>query len=182
MAIIANFVGNLTKNAEPKTIGQKQYIAFTVAVNDKHGQEEDTTFVDVLYTYREALLPYLVKGKKVFVSGNLSIKKVQGNNGQIYLNVSAFANNIELCSSNDNPNTQGTQGVQAQGAQQAPPPYNPQGFAPQGQAPYPQGSPYPPQYPQGGYTPQAPQGGYAPYPPQGQAPYNPQGQSEDAPF
>lgn len=94
--IIAHIIGNLGRDAEVKTINDKQYMSFSVASTEKRNNEECTTWVSVLYPYQEALLPYLKKGQQVFVSGRMSAKLFQNQNS-FGIDISVFANTLQLC-------------------------------------------------------------------------------------
>ena len=72
-------IGNLGRDAELKLIGGTQYAVFNVAHSERrtdiHGQQQETTtWVRCLKRDVNArLAPYLVKGKKVYVDGRLSL-------------------------------------------------------------------------------------------------------------
>jgi single-stranded DNA-binding protein len=91
-------IGNLGRDAEAKTINDKQYLSFSVASTEKRNNEENTTWLSVLCPYQEALLPYLKKGQQVFVSGRMSAKLFQTQN-TFGIDISVFANTIHLCGS-----------------------------------------------------------------------------------
>lgn len=94
--IITHIIGNLGRDAEVKTINDKQYLSFSVASTEKRNNEECTTWVSVLYPYQEALQPYLKKGQQVFVSGRMSAKLFQNQNS-FGIDISVFAQTLQLC-------------------------------------------------------------------------------------
>lgn len=71
----ATFIGNLTAAATPRTSrdGQEQYVTFTVAVNQRmRDGSRRAIYVECSKTGdNKNLLPYLVKGCKVAVSGRV---------------------------------------------------------------------------------------------------------------
>lgn len=73
-------IGNLGRDAEVKNLNGNQFVSFNVASTeswtDKNGvRQERTTWVScILNGDGGALLPYLKKGKRVYVSGEGSVK------------------------------------------------------------------------------------------------------------
>lgn len=94
--IQVQILGNLGRDAEVKTINDKQYLSFSVASTEKRNNEESVTWVSVLYPHQEALLPYLKKGQQVFVSGRLKAGIYQNNNS-FGIDLSVFAQTLQLC-------------------------------------------------------------------------------------
>uniref|UniRef100_UPI003562C3C6 single-stranded DNA-binding protein n=1 Tax=Bacteroides fragilis TaxID=817 RepID=UPI003562C3C6 len=67
-------IGNLGRDAEVKTSKNgKNFLTFTVAHTEKHGETEETTWISCIY-YNEKVASYLTKGKKVYISGSLSVR------------------------------------------------------------------------------------------------------------
>lgn len=92
-------IGNLGHNAETVTMNDgTQKMRFSVAVN---GRGDKMTWFGVLARMQEKLLPYLTKGRQVFVQGELSADLY---NNQISLNV--YADRIELCGGKDSTEVQ----------------------------------------------------------------------------
>lgn len=89
-------IGNLGKDAEVKTIGERQYISFRMASTTKRKNEEKTTWVSVLYRYNENLLPFLKKGQQVFVQGDLDVSAYNNREQQAQADVSIFASQLLL--------------------------------------------------------------------------------------
>lgn len=73
----ATFIGNLGKDAELKELdGGKKVINFSIAVPDG---KDKTLWIDCAkWSEKTAVLPYLLKGTKVAVTGNVGIRKWEG--------------------------------------------------------------------------------------------------------
>ena len=69
----ATFIGNLGKDAELKELeGGKKVINFSIAVQDG---KENTLWIDCAkWSEKTGVLPYLKKGTKVAVTGNVGIR------------------------------------------------------------------------------------------------------------
>jgi single-strand DNA-binding protein len=97
------FTGNLTKDAEMKLIGAKQTpcCEFTLANNTGFGQYAKATFINVqLWGAKgESLTPYLKKGNKVGVSGELVLNEWVDQNGVKKSNLRLTATSITLLGS-----------------------------------------------------------------------------------
>ena len=84
-----NIAGNIGKDAETRqTQGGDSVTSWSVAVEERAGQEKRTVWFDVsLWGKRgEALAQYLTKGSRVAVAGDLSTRE---HNGKTYLQVRA---------------------------------------------------------------------------------------------
>ncbi len=88
--------GNLTKDAELVTFGERQQVKFSVACNEGKGEKKVTTYYDVL-SYSVGIQPYLLKGKDVIATGRLSVRTSQGKDGKTYVNLNVYADGVELC-------------------------------------------------------------------------------------
>lgn len=81
--------GNIGKDAEPRrTPNGDSVTSFNVAVEEKKGGDKRTLWFECSLWGRrgESLAPYLVKGGKVSVSGEMSIRE---HDGKTYLTVRA---------------------------------------------------------------------------------------------
>lgn len=96
--------GNLTKDAELVTFGERTMVKFSVACNEGKDEKKRTTYYDVL-SYSTAIQPYLVKGKDVIVAGRLDVKVSQGKDGKTYVNCNISADTVELCGRRDDNQT-----------------------------------------------------------------------------
>ena len=90
--------GNLTKDIDVKTTSNGTLVGeFTVANNERVGENEVTTFIKcVMFGERvEKICPYLLKGSKVLVDGRLEVKTVV--NDQLYNTyVSLYVNELDI--------------------------------------------------------------------------------------
>ena len=90
--------GNLTKDIDVKTTSNGSLVGeFTVANNERVGENEVTTFIKcVMFGERvEKICPYLLKGTKVLVDGRLEVKTVV--NEQLYNTyVSLYVNELDI--------------------------------------------------------------------------------------
>lgn len=96
--LIIQSIGNLGRDAEVKTINDRQYLSFSVASTEKTKGEEQTTWLSVLYPYQESLLPFLKKGQQIYVSGRLKAGIYQ-NQQSFGIDLSVFATTLQLCGS-----------------------------------------------------------------------------------
>ena len=90
--------GNLTKDIDVKTTSNGTLVGeFTVANNERVGENEVTTFIKcIMFGERvEKICPYLLKGAKVLVDGRLEVKTVV--NDQLYNTyVSLYVNELDI--------------------------------------------------------------------------------------
>lgn len=164
-------IGNLTKDAESRQVGDKMVVTFSVATSERYTgrdgqQHEDTEFHNCEYWCNGNILQYLKKGTQVYAEGAIKTDSYTGQDGQQRQTKKIRVRDIQLLGSRQ-------QNAQPQAPAPAPAPAMPQ---------YPQGYQQPqPQYaPQPGY-PQAPQ--YAPQPQMPQPPqYGQQPVPEDMPM
>ena len=94
-----NVLGNLGADAEAKEINGKKRISFRVASNRKRNGTDTTIWVSVLadYEYHKNLLPYLMKGQNVFVSGDGDFNIFKCRDGNFAMDVSiAFPDILQL--------------------------------------------------------------------------------------
>lgn len=88
-------LGNIGNPAQLRvTADGKQLVTFSIAVNNR---DKSTTWFSIVGRASEQLLPYLSKGRQVFVMGDLEVKLYNGN-----IDLSVFADRIELCGKGDN--------------------------------------------------------------------------------
>lgn len=91
-------IGNLTRDAETRQIGEGSYAAFTAAVSIS---KEQTLFVNVRkrITDKSTIQQYLLKGTKVFVQGEMSVQVYTNKDGQAQPDITLWADKIEILSS-----------------------------------------------------------------------------------
>ena len=112
-------IGNLGRDSELKEIGGNQYAVFNVAHSerrtDRNGQsQETTTWVRCMKRDQNArLCPHLLKGKKVYVDGRLSLGSYTTQQGETRYELSIWVDNLEFMDSRPD-------GGQTQAQQQAP--------------------------------------------------------------
>lgn len=120
--IRVQMIGNLGANAECKNVNGVNYTTFRIAHNSKWADSngvihEETLWVNCIGRYLEAVRPYLVAGKKVWIEGTPSVRVYQSSKDkQYYASMDINVNLLELISSKDS--------VPANAAQSAPTPQN----------------------------------------------------------
>ena len=99
----AEIIGTIGADAEIKDFSGKKYVYLSVACSeytkDQQGNRTDTTtWVSVLW-YGEGggLLPYLKKGAKVFIRGNLKAKAYTDKQGAAQASININASEVQLC-------------------------------------------------------------------------------------
>lgn len=130
-------LGNLTRDAEVRQVGQSQVAKIGVAVSEKFRKQdgtigESTEFFDVEVWDKAGVYPYLTKGVSVLIIGQIKTEKWQDQSGQNREAKKVRAQVIQLCGGRPQ-----QQAAPAPGYAPAPPA---QGYAP---AP---GYQQPPQY------------------------------------
>ena len=93
-----SFVGRLGLDAELKQIGENTVLEFRVANNVGWGSRETTNWFRCSLWGRQAqnLAQYLLKGKQVYVSGELSLRPYTNREGIERLSADVKVNNIDL--------------------------------------------------------------------------------------
>lgn len=95
-------IGNLTRDPELRTTQDgKNVCNFTVAVNrrQKQGQSEADFFrVSVWGNMASVCSQYLAKGRKVAVTGSVSVRTYTGSDGAARANLEVLANDVEFLS------------------------------------------------------------------------------------
>lgn len=92
-------IGNLGRDAEIRSFGEKKYVALSVAHPQK-GKDgtQDTIWVDALWRGEGGgLLQYLTRGAKVFVRGRLAPKAYTDRDSNPRFSISVYANEVTLC-------------------------------------------------------------------------------------
>lgn len=102
-------IGNLTRDPELRTTPNGYSVCdFTIAVNDRRGrnqqgdaQQDSAQFFRVTAWRQlgENCHRYLAKGRKVFVSGPLTARTYQGNDGTTRVSLEVTADDVEFLSS-----------------------------------------------------------------------------------
>ena len=94
-------IGNLTRDPEMRTTPSGATVcSFTVAVNRRKtqdGQQEADFFrVSAWNQLGQNCNTYLAKGRKVAVTGPVSARTYQGNDGKTYSSLEVMANDVEF--------------------------------------------------------------------------------------
>ena len=102
-------IGNLTRDPELRTTPNGYSVCdFTIAVNDRRGRnqqagaQQDTAQFFRVSAWRqlgENCQRYLTKGSKVFVSGPLTARTYQANDGTTRVSLEVTADDVEFLSS-----------------------------------------------------------------------------------
>lgn len=102
-------IGNLTRDPELRTTPNGFSVCdFTIAVNDRRGRNQQSgTQQDTAQFFRvsawrqlgENCQRYLTKGSKVFVSGPLTARTYQANDGSTRVSLEVQADDVEFLSS-----------------------------------------------------------------------------------
>lgn len=106
-------IGNLTRDPETRvTPSGSSVCSFTVAVNRRGKSDESDFFrVSAWNKLAETCQQYLSKGRKVAVTGPVSVSIYTGQNGKAYANLEVMAQDVEFLT------PKGEQAAQAHAAQ-----------------------------------------------------------------
>lgn len=91
-------IGNLTRDPETRvTQSGSSVCSFTVAVN-RRGQDDKADFfrVSAWNKLAETCQQYLAKGRKVAVTGPVSVSTYTGQDGKAYANLEVMAQDVEF--------------------------------------------------------------------------------------
>lgn len=96
-------IGNLTRDPESHTLGERTVCNFTVAVNRKKktDSQPDADFFRVAAWGKlgEICQKYLAKSRKVCVVGPVSVSTYQAQDGSTRANLEVYAEDVEFLSS-----------------------------------------------------------------------------------
>ena len=93
-----SIIGNLTRDPETRvTQSGSSVCSFTVAV-DRRGQDDKTDFFRVSAWNKtgDTCQKYLAKGRKVAVTGPVSVSTYTGQDGKAYANLEVMAQDVEF--------------------------------------------------------------------------------------
>ena len=102
-------VGNLTKDVELRyTTDQKPIARFSIAVNDGYGENQRTSYINIVVFGKQAENAdrFLSKGSKVGVTGRIQTGSYEKDGRTVYT-TDIIANNVEYL--NTRPHEPGTQ-------------------------------------------------------------------------
>lgn len=92
-------IGNLTRDAEIKQVGENNVISFSIAINRKLSSGEEVTYLNCSYWVKStAIHQYLVKGTKVAIQAGWYTNKES--NGKYYQQFQV--NRLELLGNSGN--------------------------------------------------------------------------------
>lgn len=95
-------IGNLTADPQLRTTPNGVSVCdFTLAVNDRKGGDNNATYFRVTAWRQlgENCQKYLAKGRKAFVSGPVSARTYQTQNGETRVSLEVTADDVEFLSS-----------------------------------------------------------------------------------
>ena len=97
-----NLIGNLGADAQIKESNGRKFLSFNVAITEKFTQQGQvisrTQWVSVAMNhYSDKLIPYLVRGAKVYVYGKLNTNIWYDRNKVANVSLNVMADNVELC-------------------------------------------------------------------------------------
>lgn len=109
------FTGRLTKNAINKAVGSG-LVTFDIAVNTGFGSNKKADFITVNLWGKSGMgvLPYLVKGTTIGVTGSITLNKWLGQDGLEHSQLQCNSNSIVLLSSSHNNQLAPSQPTQAE--------------------------------------------------------------------
>ena len=94
-------IGNLTADPQLRTTPQGVSVCdFTIAVNKRGGQNNEADFFRITAWRQlgENCAKYLAKGRKVYVSGPVSARTYQANDGSTRVSLEVTADDVEFLS------------------------------------------------------------------------------------
>lgn len=101
---VLNITGNLTRDPETRQVGDKSVCNFTVAVNRRQKDKDGNTVADFFRVSAwgkmgETCQKYLAKGRKVGVTGSVSVHPFTAQDGTAKASLEVFAQDVEFLSS-----------------------------------------------------------------------------------
>lgn len=101
---VLNIIGNLTRDPESRQVGDKTVCNFTVAVNRRQKDKDGNNVADFFRISAwgkmgENCQKYLNKGRKVGVTGSVSVHPFLGQDGSPKASLEVLAQDVEFLSS-----------------------------------------------------------------------------------
>ena len=123
-SVIGRMTRDLDERAFAYTSNGKARLNISIAVNDGYGDNQYTSYFDVVVWGKTAenIKPYLGKGKQICINGRLRQDRWDGNDGAKHSRVVIVAETVQLLGGRDN--GAGSGGSYQQPAQQQAPEYN----------------------------------------------------------
>ena len=88
-----SITGNLTRDAEVRTVGEREQMVFTVACSERGREGEAVTFYRC-FGQPSGRVDVLKKGNKVYVEGTLTLRE-QEREGRSFLNANIHVSHVE---------------------------------------------------------------------------------------
>lgn len=118
---VLNIIGNLTRDPESRQVGDKSVCNFTVAVNRRkkvEGQPDADFFrVSAWGKTGENCQKFLSKGRKVGVTGSVSVHPFAGQDGTPKASLEVLASDVEFLSSGNSEQSAPAPATQTDGTQ-----------------------------------------------------------------
>lgn len=101
---VLHIIGNLTRDPETRQVGDKAVCNFTVAVNRRQRDKDGNAVADFFRVSAwgkmgETCQKYLAKGRKVAVTGSVSVHAFADKEGNPKGSLEVFAQDVEFLSS-----------------------------------------------------------------------------------
>jgi single-strand DNA-binding protein len=95
-------IGRVSNDGVSKQVGAQNVLRFSMAVNRRSGEKEETLFIDCDFwgPRGEKIAQWVVKGREVFVEGRLKTDKWE-KDGVPYSKTYVVADNIEFVGKKD---------------------------------------------------------------------------------
>lgn len=131
-SVIGRMTRDLDERAFAYTGNGKARLNISIAVNDGYGDNQYTSYFDVVVWGKTAenIKPYLGKGKQICINGRLRQDRWDGNDGAKHSRVVIVAETVQLLGGGSQ-NGAGSGGNYQQSAQQQVPEYNDGGDFPE---------------------------------------------------
>lgn len=88
-------IGHLAQDAGTGENNGKKYVKFVVGVDEGKGEQKKTRWITCI-TYNEKVLPYLTKGKQVYVDGEHRVRLNVTQEGKNYINEFISVSELQL--------------------------------------------------------------------------------------
>lgn len=93
-------IGNLGADAETRYANGNKYLTMRVCHSEKRNDQEISTWVSVAWSGdHDNVIPYLKKGTRVFVRGNLQVRVFRAQDGSYQAGLNLSAREVEFFSS-----------------------------------------------------------------------------------
>jgi single-strand DNA-binding protein len=90
-------IGNVGRDPETRfTQGGKAVTNFSIATTERYNGEDQTEWHNIVLWGSEGLLPYITKGKQLYIEGKIQTRKWDGNDGQKHYKTEIVALRVQL--------------------------------------------------------------------------------------